>query len=135
MPRTKIFCPCGMFLYSFIFKYFGHLMWRAHSLEKTLMIRLKAKGEGGSRGWDGWMALPTQWTWVRGNSGRWWRTGKPVLGLLQSMGLQKVGYNLVTEKQSQHSNVNLSTCFVLIMKIPLQFTSYLPCAHFSAFWQ
>ena len=29
------------------------------------------------RGWDGWMASPTQWTWVWTNSGRWWRTGKP----------------------------------------------------------
>ena len=39
--------------------------------------RLKAGGEGEDRGWDGWMALPTQWTWVWVNSGRWWRTGKP----------------------------------------------------------
>ena len=39
--------------------------------------RLKARGEGDSRGWDGWMASPTRWTWVWANSGRWWRTGKP----------------------------------------------------------
>ena len=45
--------------------------------------RLKA-GEGDSRGQDGWMASPTQWTWVWVSSGRRWRTGKP--GLLQSMG-------------------------------------------------
>ena len=32
--------------------------------------RLKAKGEEGGRGWDGWMASPTQWTWVWANSGR-----------------------------------------------------------------
>ena len=38
--------------------------------------RLKA-GEGGNRGWDGWMASPTQWTWVWASSGRQWRTGKP----------------------------------------------------------
>ena len=38
------------------------------------------------RGWDGWMAAPTQWTWVWANSGSWWWTGKP--GVLQSMGLQ-----------------------------------------------
>ena len=37
--------------------------------------RLKAGREGGDRGWDGWMALPTQWTWVWANSERWWRTG------------------------------------------------------------
>ena len=48
--------------------------------------RLKAGGEGDNRGWGGWMASPTWWTWVWTNSGRWWRTGKP--GVLQSMGLQ-----------------------------------------------
>ena len=57
--------------------------------------RLKAGGEGDDRGWDGWMALPTQWIWVWVNSGSWWWTGKP--GVLQSMGLQRVGYNRVTE--------------------------------------
>ena len=40
-------------------------------------------GEEGNRGWDGWMASLTQWTWVWANYGRWWRTGKP--GVLQSM--------------------------------------------------
>ena len=38
--------------------------------------RLRA-GEGDDRGWDGWMASPTQCTWVWANSRRWWRTGKP----------------------------------------------------------
>ena len=47
--------------------------------------RLRA-GEGGDRGWNGWMASPTQWTWVWANFRRWWRTGKP--GMLQSMGWQ-----------------------------------------------
>ena len=51
--------------------------------------RLKARGEGDDRGWDGWMALPTQWTWVWVNSGSWWGTGRP--GVLQSMGSQRVG--------------------------------------------
>ena len=37
------------------------------------------RGEGDDRGWDGWMASPTQWTWVWANSRRWWRTGKPVM--------------------------------------------------------
>ena len=45
--------------------------------------RLKAGGEGNDRGWDGWMASPTRWTWVRASSGSWWWTGKP--GVLQSM--------------------------------------------------
>ena len=38
--------------------------------------RLKAWGEGDDRGWDGWMASPRQWTWVWGNSGSWWWTGR-----------------------------------------------------------
>ena len=45
--------------------------------------RLKAQGEGDDRGWDGWMASPTQWTWVWVNSRSWWWTGRP--GVLQSM--------------------------------------------------
>ena len=76
--------------------YFGHLMGRANSLEKTLMLeRLRAGGEGDDRGWDGWMASPTQWTWVWASSGSWWWTGKP--GVLQSMGSQTVGQYWVTE--------------------------------------
>ena len=47
-------------------QYFGHLMWRVDSLEKTLMLGggLGAGGEGDERGWDGWMASLTRWTWV-----------------------------------------------------------------------
>ena len=48
--------------------------------------RLKAGGEEGDRGWDGWKASPTQWTWVSANPRRQWRTGKP--GVLQSTGSQ-----------------------------------------------
>ena len=57
--------------------------------------RLKAGGEGDDRGWDGWMALPTQWTWAWVSSGSWWWTGRP--GMVQSMGLQRVGHNWATE--------------------------------------
>ena len=53
----------------------------------------------GDREWDGWMASPSQWTWAWANSRRWWRTGKP--GVLQSMGLQRVGHDLVNEQQQQ----------------------------------
>ena len=59
--------------------------------------RLRA-GEGGDRGWDGWMASPTQWTWVWANSGRQW-TGKP--GVLQSMGSQRVEQDRATEQHGQ----------------------------------
>ena len=53
---------------------FGHLMPRTYSLEKRLWCweRLKAGGEGDDRGWDGWMASPTQWTWVWANSRWFW---------------------------------------------------------------
>ena len=57
--------------------------------------RLKAGGEGDNRGWDGWMASPTQWTWVWVNSRSWYRTGRP--GVLQSMGSQRVGHDWATE--------------------------------------
>ena len=56
---------------------------------------LKAGGEGDNRGWDGWLASLTRWTWVWAGSGSWWWTGKP--GVLQSTGLQRVGHNWVTE--------------------------------------
>ena len=70
-------------------QYFGHLRRRTDSVEKTLMPeRLKARGEGDDGRWDGWMASPTQWTWVWVNSGSWWWTGKP--GVLQSMGSERV---------------------------------------------
>ena len=64
--------------------------------------------KGMTRGWDGWMASLTQWTWVWVNFGSWWWTGRP--GVLQSMGLQGVRHDWVTElktcrvQQSQHSN-------------------------------
>ena len=59
-------------------QYFGHLMWRADLLERPwCWERLKVGEQGDNRGWDGWMASPTRWTWVWTNPGRWWRTGKP----------------------------------------------------------
>ena len=57
--------------------------------------RLKAGGEGDNRGWDGWMASWTQWTWVWVNSRSWWWTERP--GVLQSMGSQRVRHDWATE--------------------------------------
>ena len=57
--------------------------------------RLKAGGEGDDRGWDGWMASPTQWTWVWVDSRSWWWTGRP--GVLQSMRSQRVEHDWATE--------------------------------------
>ena len=77
-------------------QYFGHLMQRADSFKRLwCWERLRARGEGDDRGWDGWMASPTQWTWVWVNSGIWWWTGRP--GVLQSMGLQRVVHDCATE--------------------------------------
>ena len=56
---------------------------------------LGAGGEGDDRGWDGWMASPTQWTWVWVNSRSWWWTGRP--GVLRFMGSKRVGHDWATE--------------------------------------
>ena len=73
-------------------QYFGHLMRRADSLEKTLMLG----GIGGKRG-RGWQRMRwlTQWTWVSVNSGSWWCTGRP--GVLRFMGSQRVRQDWVTD--------------------------------------
>ena len=77
-------------------QYFGHMMQRADSFERTLIL---GKIEGGRRrGWQRmtcWMAPSTQWTWVWVNSGSWWWTGRP--GVLQSVGSQRVGHDWATE--------------------------------------
>ena len=57
--------------------------------------RLRAEGEGDNRGWDGWMASLTRWTWVWVDSGSWWWTGRP--GMLLFMGSKRVGHDWVTE--------------------------------------
>ena len=76
-------------------------MRRDESLEKALVLeKTEAGGDGDDRGWDGWMASQTQWTWVWASSGRWWRTGKP--GVLWSKGSQRVRHNWETEWQQQH---------------------------------
>ena len=56
--------------------------------------RLRTGGEGNGRGWDGWMASLTQWTWVWLDSGSWWWTGRP--GVRRFMGLQRVGHDWAT---------------------------------------
>ena len=85
-------------------QYFGHLMRRADSLEKTLMLG-KVEGRR-SRG-------PQRMRWLYGITNsmnmnlsklqKMVRDGEP--GELQSMGLQKVGHNLVTEQQQQKHKV------------------------------
>ena len=72
-------------------QYFDHLLWRTDSFQKTHFKRLKVGGKGDDRGWDGWMASLTQWTWVWVNSRSWWWTWRP--GMLWLMGLQRVGHD------------------------------------------
>ena len=77
-------------------QYFGYLMRKVDSLEKPWCWEgLEAEGEGDDRGWNGWMALLTQWTWVWVNSRSWWWTERP--GMLQFMGSERVGHDWVTE--------------------------------------
>ena len=76
--------------------YFGYLMQRTDKLEKTLMLgKIEGRMRKDNRVQDGWMASPTQWTWLWATSGRWWRTGKP--GMLQSIGPQRVRHDWTTE--------------------------------------
>ena len=77
-------------------QYFDYLMQRADSLEKTLMLgKIEGRRRRGQQRWDGWMAPPTQWTWVWASSRSWWWTGRP--GMLWSMGSQRVGHDWATE--------------------------------------
>ena len=76
-------------------QYFGHLMWRTDSLEKTLMLG-KIEGKR-RRGWQKmrWLDGITGSTDMSLSSGSWWWTGRS--GVLQSMGSQRVGHNWATE--------------------------------------
>ena len=90
-----------------LFPLFSHLFamkwWNSNTLatwceELTHWKRLwcwEGAGERDDRGWDRWMASLTRWTWVWGNSGSWWWTGRP--GMLWFMGSQRVGHDWVTE--------------------------------------
>ena len=81
--------------------------------------RLRAGREGFDRGWDGWMASPTQWTWVWISSGGWWWTGRP--GLVQSMGVQRIGHNWAAEQDWTEKLQHQGTIFTLSSK-----PNYLP---------
>ena len=99
-------------------QYFGQLMQRSDYWKRPwCWERLKAGDEGDNRGWGwddrvGWMASPTRWTWVWVKSRSWWWTGKP--GMLESMGLQRVGTNWATELNwSMHYQIKWNlTCLI-----------------------
>ena len=68
---------------------------RTHCKRHWCWEGLGAGGEGDDRGWDGWMASVTRWTWIWMNSGSWWWTGRPVV--LRFMGSQRVRHDWETE--------------------------------------
>jgi len=100
--------------------------WLTHLKRPWCWERLKVRGEGDDRGWDGWMASPMQWTSVWVNSGSWWWTGRP--GLLQSMGSQSVGHNWVTELNWTNFVLQGQTCLLL------QVSLYFLFLHSSPLW-
>ena len=92
---------------------------------------LKAGGEGDDRGWDGWMASPTQWTWVWVSSGSRWWTGKPgVLHTVHGVSKSKTQLRDWTEL-----NITCNTFAIKMLLMPQtfqftietekQFTNYL----------
>ena len=96
-PETRLHCSapfCGIFVCYTGRGVLPDSLCPTDSLKKTLMLG-KIEGRRDKRGWDGWMASPTLWTWVWTSSRSWWWTGKP--GVLQSMGSQRVGHGWITE--------------------------------------
>ena len=86
--------------------------------------RLKSGGEGDNRGWDGWMASPTQRTWVWASFGSWWWTGKP--GVLQSMGSQRVRHDWTTKLNwTDYSSVFMYYIFFINSSV----NGHLGCFH------
>ena len=72
------------------------ILWPPDAFEKTLMVgKIGGWRRRDDRGWDGWMASPTQWTVIWVSSRSWWWTGRP--GVLWSMGLQTARYDWATE--------------------------------------
>ena len=107
-------------------QYFGHLMGKTDSLEKTLTLgRLKVGEEGNDRGWDGWLASVIQWPWVWIGSRSWWWTGKP--GMLQSMGSWRVRHDWSTELKEKG---RFALLFILkISFLEVQFSSVKSNSH------
>ena len=69
-------------------------------------------GKGDIRGWDGWMASLTQWTWVWVDSGSWWWTGRP--GVLRFLGSQRVGHDWATELNWTELGGNILLVFLVV---------------------
>ena len=95
-PKVHPVCSLEGLMLKLKLQYFGHLMWRADSFEKTLMLgKIEGRMTRDDGGWDGWMTSPTQWTWVWVGSRSWWWTGRP--GVLRFTGLQRARNDWATE--------------------------------------
>ena len=118
-------------------QYFDHLMQRADSFGKTLMLgKIEGRRRRDNRGWDCWIASPTQWTWVWVDSSSWWWTGRP--GMLWFMGSQsrtwlatKLNWICVQAQCTQYTGLTVSlptmsspsTSLHVDMKYPAPHTS------------
>ena len=99
--------------------------------------RLRAGGEGDDRGWDGWMASSTQWTWVWINSGSWWWTGRP--GMLRLWGFKErdtTGWlNELKIKQCNISSVILpSRIYKVLYNSHCILTQFLQFYSIQSYW-
>ena len=101
-------------------QYFGHLMRRTDSLEKTLMLeKIEGRGEENGTtedemvGWHQWLNGHEFWV----NSVSWWWTGR--LSVLQSMGLQRVGHDWATELNWLKAEWYSVVCIHHILVFPL----------------
>ena len=112
--------------------------------------RLKEGGEGDDRGWDGWMASLTQWTWVCDGQGvwdgSWWWRGRP--GMLQSMGSQRVRHNWATELNwnchgtsgcvtslSDWGSRSSLVCHQGLVLVPFDSNQFMLCPRATSFFQ
>ena len=91
---------------------------------------LGAGGEGDDRGWDGWMASLTRWTWIWVNSGSWWWTERP--SVLQFMGSQRVRHDWATELNWTELAKFLSLFHLMFLNLPrYKFKSWFLQIYFS----
>ena len=97
-PLKKCLNYCGNFVKNHITIYLWVYFWTLCSfwlIDLSVSMPVSNCLNYCDRGWDGWMASLTRWTWVWVNSGSWWWTGRP--GVLQFMGSQRVRHDWVTE--------------------------------------
>ena len=86
--------------------------------EKILMLgKIEGRRRRDERGWDGWVASLTQWTWVWANSRREWRSGKPGVGSW-SVGHYLATWTISTEESlgnANYSQLQVSTLMVILI--------------------